>query len=78
MDIIKILSIGEIIISAFLIISILLQQGGGGLGTMFGGTGGESYRSKRGAEAFLMKFTVFLIILFSINAVLISILTSVK
>ncbi len=76
MNLIKILSIIEIIISALLAIVILMQQGGGGLGTMFGGTGGESYRSKRGVEAFLMKFTVFLIIIFSLNAIVISILTS--
>lgn len=64
MDIKQILNISEIVIGVLIVISILLQQQGSGLGSMFGGGGGESYRSKRGAEKFLFNATVILIILF--------------
>ncbi len=48
-------------VALLLAISILLQNRNGGLGTVFGGTsGGESYRSRRGLEALLYNFTLFL------------------
>ncbi|MEK9130333.1 MAG: preprotein translocase subunit SecG [Patescibacteria group bacterium] len=45
----KLLSILQIIISVLLIISILLQSKGSGLGAAFGG-GENIYQVKRGAE----------------------------
>lgn len=75
MELKSLLNITEIIICAFLIISILLQQKEGGLGTMFGGaSGGESYRSKRGAESFLTNATIVLAVLFVANSIAIAIL----
>lgn len=63
----NILLILQIILSVLLIISILLQVRGSGLGNIFGGVGGEFYRSKRGIENFLYKATIILSIMFVSN-----------
>lgn len=76
MDLLNILNVAEIVISIALVICILLQQQGSGLGTMFGGAGGESYRSKRGAEAVLFNATVFLISLFIVVGLAIAIVSA--
>lgn len=56
-----------VVISVILIIFVLLQNRSGGLGTVFGGSGGgEFYRSKRGLEAFLYNGTIILGILFAV------------
>ncbi|MDO8471990.1 MAG: preprotein translocase subunit SecG [bacterium] len=52
-----------LLIALALIVSILLQQRGAGLGEAFGGTGGV-YSSRRGAERALYNLTVLLSILF--------------
>ncbi|KXK25860.1 MAG: preprotein translocase subunit SecG [candidate division WS6 bacterium OLB20] len=70
------LNLAEIIISVALIIVILLQQQGSGLGTMFGGAGGESYRSKRGAEAVLFNLTIVLVTLFIVVGVAIAVVSA--
>lgn len=70
------LSISEIVISIILVIAILLQQQGSGLGTMFGSIGGESYRSKRGAEKFFYNATIILIVVFIVNGLAIAILSA--
>jgi protein translocase SecG subunit len=44
-------------------ISILLQQKGSGLGAGFGGES-TVYRTKRGAEKFIFRFTIVLAVLF--------------
>ena len=64
----KILNIFQIVISGLLIISILLQNQGAGLGTAFGGEGG-SFRTKRGSEKFLFIFTIVLSAIFLGSAV---------
>lgn len=76
MELIKVLQILQIVLAIVLAIIILLQQGGGGLGTMFGGSGGESYRSKRGAEAVFYRLTIFVIIIFVVNALAIALIES--
>lgn len=53
----------QVIVAILLIISILMQSRGTGLGAGFGGDGG-SYYSKRGFEKFLLFASVFLTILF--------------
>jgi preprotein translocase subunit SecG len=68
----NILLIIQIILSIFLILSILLQVRGSGLGTIFGGVGGEFYRSKRGIEKFLSRATIVIAILFVSNCVAIT------
>jgi len=58
-----------------LVISILLQNRSGGLGTVFGGmSGGEFYRSRRGLEAVLYNATIILGILFVIIALAIAVI----
>ena len=57
------LPIIQFVIAILLIICILLQQRGSGLGAAFGGEG-SVYRTKRGAEKFIFTFTVILAVLF--------------
>jgi len=59
----------QIFISILLIISILIQQRGAGLGESFGGAGGVYY-TKRGAERFLFISTIVLAFLFVTLSVL--------
>lgn len=60
-----------IIVPIALVAVILLQQRGSGVGTVFGGGGGEAYRSRRGAEKLLHYATIFLAFLFaSVSVVL--------
>lgn len=55
----------QIIINILLVIAILLQARGTGLGAAWGG-GGETYHSKRGVEKLLFTATIILSILFTI------------
>lgn len=64
----------EILLSALLIILILLQAQGTGIGRTFGG-GGEFYRSKRGIEKILFKATLILIVIFALNSIITVIIT---
>lgn len=64
-----ILFIVQIVISVLLILSVLVQQKGEGLGAVFGGTGGGFYTTKRGAEKVLEISTIVLSILFVANAI---------
>lgn len=76
MDWKTILNVSLIVISIALTIGILLQQQGSGLGAMFGSVGGESYRSKRGAEKVFYNMTIVLIVLFIVNGLAIAILSA--
>ena len=58
-----VLAVGQIVVSVFLIIAILMQARGIGLSSAFGGDS-SVYRSRRGVERQLLRFTVALIILF--------------
>ncbi|PWB38900.1 MAG: preprotein translocase subunit SecG [Parcubacteria group bacterium] len=57
----------QIVISILLIISILLQQKGSGLGSAFGGDSAV-YRTKRGAEKTIFRLTIILCVLFLATA----------
>jgi preprotein translocase subunit SecG len=70
------LNVSQIILSIILVLAILLQQQGSGLGSMFGNVGGESYRSKRGAEKLFYNATIVLIVLFIVNGLAIAILSA--
>ena len=59
----KIINISELVIAILLTISILLQNRGAGLSSTFGGDFG-GYYSKRGFEKFLVRFSVFLAVVF--------------
>lgn len=76
MDLSIILNIVQIVISVALVVVIVLQQQGSGLGTMFGNTGGESYRTKRGAEKLFFNLTIILIVLFIVNGLAIAVLST--
>lgn len=68
------LNLAQIIISAILILFILLQSKGAGLGNIFGGGGGV-YRTRRGLEKTLFNLTIILAVLFLIIS-LISVIAS--
>ena len=59
----------QIFVSLLLIIAILLQTPGGGIGSLFG-SGGEFYRSKRGMEKIVFYLTIGLAVLFLISSIL--------
>jgi preprotein translocase subunit SecG len=64
MDILaNILPIAQIVVSVILIVAILLQQRGGGLGGAFGGAG-TSYHTKRGFEKIIFTTTIIFAVLF--------------
>ena len=58
-----ILNISQIILAILLMITIIIQSKGTGLGAAFGG-GGNVYRTKRGAEKKLFQLTIIFAILF--------------
>ena len=62
-----ILAIGQIILSIALIASILMQARGTGLSGTFGGDSAV-YRSRRGIERRLWQFTILLVVLFVVFA----------
>lgn len=64
-----ILNIIEIVIAGLLIGVILLQVQGSGLSASFGATG-ESYRTRRSLEKFLVYATIVLAVLFAVFSLL--------
>lgn len=64
----KILPFAQIIVAIFLIVSILLQQRGGALGSIFGE--GGFYTTRRGIEKKILWATIFFGILFILLAIL--------
>jgi protein translocase SecG subunit len=63
-------SILQIVISILLATTILMQGGGSGLGSSFGGgaNADSSFRSRRGVEKLLLYFAGILAILFFISS----------
>lgn len=57
------LLIGNIIVSVLIVVFILLQGGGAGLGSAWGG-GGEHFQTRRGIEKITMRVTVVCILVF--------------
>jgi preprotein translocase subunit SecG len=62
------LNIAQIILSAALIVAVLFQVKGGGLGGIFG-QADSVYRTKRGAEKTLFQMTIVLVVLFIIVSI---------
>jgi len=53
------------------IVIIIGQTRGGGLGGIFGGGGGDSsYRTRRGLERTLFRFTIVLVVVFIVFSIL--------
>ena len=62
------LSVAQIVLSVALILTILLQVRGGGLGGIFGQPS-SVYRTKRGVERTLFQLTIVLAVLFIIISI---------
>ena len=56
-------SIAQIVLAVALVLTILLQVRGGGLGSIFGQPS-SVYRTKRGVERTLLRLTIALVVLF--------------
>jgi len=63
------LNIVQLVLSIALVIVILLQVRGGGLGGIFGQSD-TVYRTKRGVEKTLFQLTIALVVLFLIIAII--------
>ncbi len=57
------LLIANIVVCVLIVVFILLQGRGAGLGSAWGG-GGETFQTRRGVEKVIMRLTVFLIFIF--------------
>ena len=55
--------VAQIIVALALIVSILLQARGAGLGSVFGGTG-TVFKTRRGIDKLLFRFTIAFIVMF--------------
>ena len=64
-----ILNIIQIVVSVLLMLAILIQNRGTGLGAAFGGEG-NIYRTKRGAEKILHIATIVMAVIFMATAFL--------
>jgi preprotein translocase subunit SecG len=64
----------QIIVAAILIVVILLQAKGSGFSGIFGGEAGSIYRSRRGVERTLFRFTIGLAVVFLLISLIASIL----
>ena len=62
------LTVIQIILSILLIIAILLQAKGTGLGSEWGGSG-KFYHTKRGMERVLFGFTIFIASVYFITSI---------
>ena len=62
------LSIAQIVLSVALILSIMLQVKGGGMGGIFG-QADSVYRTKRGIERTLFQLTIVLAVIFIIISI---------
>lgn len=68
MDALTVLNIVQIVLSVALILAILLQVRGGGLGGIFG-QADTVFRTRRGVEKTLFQLTIVLVVLFIIISI---------
>ena len=65
------LRIVQIIIAVAVIVFILLQVRGAGLGSIFGGSSaGSVFKTRRGVERLIFNITIVLVVLFAVVSVL--------
>jgi len=64
------IEIAVIIIAVALIATIISQIRGGGMSGIFGGGGEQAFRTRRGIEKTLFRFTVVLIVVFIVICIL--------
>jgi len=62
------LAIAQIVLAVALVLSILLQVRGGGLGGIFG-QADSVYRTRRGVEKSLFQLTIVLVVLFIVISI---------
>lgn len=60
--------IAQVTTAVFIIVAVLLQAQGTGLGSTWGG-GGETYHTRRGVEKVIFNATIVLIVLFSLVSI---------
>lgn len=65
----NIVGIIQVIVSVSLIMLIILQAKGVGLGHAWGG-GGEFYKSRRGVEKIVFNLTIILVVVFLVSSIL--------
>lgn len=58
----------QAVLSVLIIVAVLLQSQGGGMGPAFGG-GGESYHTRRGLEKVMFNATIVLVVLFALASI---------
>ena len=63
------LNVAQIVLSVALVLAILLQVRGGGLGGIFG-QADTVFRTKRGVEKTLFQLTIVLVVLFIITSIM--------
>ena len=59
-----IVNVFQILVALILIAAVLMQAKGAGMGNIFGGAGGDSFRTRRGVERVLFRVTIGLIVVF--------------
>lgn len=64
------IEIALIVIAVALVVVIMAQVRGGGLSGVFGGGGESAFRTRRGLERTLFRFTIVLIVVFIILCIL--------
>jgi len=64
------MNLAQIVISIALIVAIILQSKGAGLGGLTGATEGSVFRARRGVEKLLFNITIGLAIVFFATAIL--------
>jgi preprotein translocase subunit SecG len=68
----SILQIIQIISAVLLLIFILAQQKGAGIGVMGGGTGNQFISSRRGPEKVIFNGTVILAVIFVVSSIVLN------
>jgi preprotein translocase subunit SecG len=66
----SLLNVAQIIIALMVVVVILAQVRGGGLGGIFGGSGESAFRTRRGIERTLFRFTIVLVVVFIVLSML--------
>jgi preprotein translocase subunit SecG len=68
---IPVIRIVQIILCIAVVLFILLQARGAGLGSAFGGSGGGSvFKTRRGVERLIFNITIVFVVLFAVISVL--------
>jgi len=66
----SLLNVAQIIIALMVVVVILALVRGGGLGGIFGGSGESAFRTRRGIERTLFRFTIVLVVVFIVLSML--------